>query len=313
MRSSFPEAEVTRSLSSNLVKYFFTSLSQDEEKRVIDSNELVRKRLAMILEDRPGAEGEGGFVSGLGAVDVLEASESGGNIIKARDEAKEILDQARAEAEEMLAQEGAATVLGVDLSEKMLAQARAEAERIRSDAAAQAQTEKEQVLAQARQQGYNEGLVKAQAHEGAMEQEYLERMRSLENEYQQQADVLEPQFVDTITGIYEHIFGVELSSYREILTYLISAVLHKIEGSRSFIIHVSREDYAYVSMQKKQMLAGAVSENTTVDVVEDLTLGKNECMIETENGIFDCGLGTQMSELRRRLMLLAWSKEAELE
>ncbi len=238
MRSSFPEAEVTRSLSSNLVKYFFTSLSQDEEKRVIDSNELVRKRLAMILEDRPGAEGEGGFVSGLGAVDVLEASESGGNIIKARDEAKEILDQARAEAEEMLAQ------------------ARAEAERIRSDAAAQAQTEKEQVLAQARQQGYNEGLVKAQAHEGAMEQEYLERMRSLENEYQQQADVLEPQFVDTITGIYEHIFGVELSSYREILTYLISAVLHKIEGSRSFIIHVSREDYAYVSMQKKQMLAG---------------------------------------------------------
>ncbi len=295
MRSSFPEAEVTRSLSSNLVKYFFTSLSQDEEKRVIDSNELVRKRLAMILEDRPGAEGEGGFVSGLGAVDVLEASESGGNIIKARDEAKEILDQARAEAEEMLAQ------------------ARAEAERIRSDAAAQAQTEKEQVLAQARQQGYNEGLVKAQAHEGAMEQEYLERMRSLENEYQQQADVLEPQFVDTITGIYEHIFGVELSSYREILTYLISAVLHKIEGSRSFIIHVSREDYAYVSMQKKQMLAGAVSENTTVDVVEDLTLGKNECMIETENGIFDCGLGTQMSELRRRLMLLAWSKEAELE
>ena len=115
--------------------------------------------------------------------------------------------------------------------------------------------------------------------------------------------------MDTITGIYEHIFQIELSSYREILTSLISTVLHKLEGSRSFIIHVSKEDYAYVSMQKKQLLAGAVSENTVVDVVEDLTLGKNDCMIETENGIFDCGLGTQLSELRRQLMLLAWTKE----
>ena len=64
-------------------------------------------------------------------------------------------------------------------------------------------------------------------------------------------------------------------------------------------------------MQKKQMLAGVVSENTSVDVVEDLTLSKNDCMIETENGIFDCGLGTQLSELKKRLMLLSWSGEEE--
>ena len=61
-------------------------------------------------------------------------------------------------------------------------------------------------------------------------------------------------------------------------------------------------------MQKKQILAGAVSESTSVDVVEDAAVGKNECMIETENGIFDCGLGTQLSELKKRLMLLGWSK-----
>ena len=191
----------------------------------------------------------------------------------------------------------------------MLAEARAEAEHIRREAMAEAEAEKVQVLSEARQQGYNEGLVKAQAHEGAMEQEYLERARILEESYQQQTDILEPRFVDIITGIYEHVFNVELSSYREMLSYLINTVLHNLEGSRSFIIHVSKEDYAYVSMQKKQMLAGIVSENTSVDVVEDLTLNKNDCMIETENGIFDCGLGTQLSELKRRLMLLAWSQE----
>ena len=276
-------------MSSNLLKHFVTTLPAQEEKRVINSNDLVRKRLEKLTQTREYTGEEGGFISGLVPAEVLEGPEDGGNLIKAQDEAKEILEQAKAEAD------------------SLLAEARAEAEHIRREAMAEAEAEKVQVLSEARQQGYNEGLVKAQAHEGAMEQEYLERARILEESYQQQTDILEPRFVDIITGIYEHVFNVELSSYREMLSYLINTVLHNLEGSRSFIIHVSKEDYAYVSMQKKQMLAGVVSENVTVDVVEDLTLGRNECMIETEGGIFDCGLDTQLSELRKRLMLLSWS------
>ena len=47
-----------------------------------------------------------------------------------------------------------------------------------------------------------------------------------------------------------------------------------------------------------------------VEVVEDATLGKNDCLIETENGIFDCGLGTQLAELRQKLKLLSYEKES---
>ena len=277
-------------MSSNLLKHFSIESSTEEGKRLIDSNGLVRRRLEK-LGITPREGGVEGFVSGLMPVEVMDAPEDGGNLIKAQDEVKEILAQARAEAD------------------SMLAGARAEAERIRSEAKAQAEAEKVQAINQARQQGYNEGLVKAQAHEGAMEQEYLERARTLEEAYQQQVDILEPKFVDTITAVYEHVFHVELSSFRDILTYLITTVMHNLEGSRSFVIHVSKDDYAYVSMQKKQMLSGVVSENMSVDVVEDLTLGRNDCMIETENGIFDCGMGTQLSELKKRLMLLAWSGE----
>lgn len=115
--------------------------------------------------------------------------------------------------------------------------------------------------------------------------------------------------MDTITGIYEHIFHVELNSYREILTYLISTTMRKIEGNRNFIIHVSKEDYPYVSMQKKQIAAGATASNSSVEVVEDLTLGKNECLVETEGGIFDCGLGTQLKELGQKIRLLSYEKE----
>ena len=53
-------------------------------------------------------------------------------------------------------------------------------------------------------------------------------------------------------------------------------------------------------------MAGAPAPNSTVEIVEDMTLGKGECMIETESGIFDCGLGTQLSELRQKLKLLSY-------
>ncbi len=277
-------------MSSNLVKQFFMTLPEDKEKLVIDNNDRIRRR----LEELSRGEGnpEGGFVSGLAIADVIETPEDAtGNVIKAQDEAKELLEQSRAEAEELRVQ------------------AQAEAERILEEARAQAQAEKQQVLEQAKQQGYMEGMSRAQAHEGAMEQEYQEKARLLEEEYEQQIEMLGTNLGEAITGIYEHIFHVELSSYREILMGLISDVLHKLDGSRSFIIHVSKDDYAYVNMQKKQMLTGAVSESVSVDVVEDATVGRNECMIETENGIFDCGLGTQLSELKKRLRLLAWSRE----
>ena len=219
-------------MSSNLVKQFFMTLPEEEEKLVIDNNDRIRRRLEALSR---GDSGDG-FVSGLAIADVIEAPEDvSGNVIKAQDEARELLEQAKAEAEETLSQ------------------ARAQAESILAEARTQAEAEKQQVLEQAKQQGYMEGMSRAQAHEGAMEQEYLEKNRALEEEYQQQIDMLEPKMVETITAVYEHVFHTALSSYREILTALISDVLHKLEGSRNFIIHVSKDDCAYVSMQKKQI------------------------------------------------------------
>ena len=76
-------------LSSNLVKHIFT-YGSTEEKRVIDTNDLVEKRLSE-LEERTREKKAGGFVSGLNAQIVEpvsagegeEADQGGENIIKA--------------------------------------------------------------------------------------------------------------------------------------------------------------------------------------------------------------------------------------
>ena len=280
-------------MSRSLVKQIYTVM-QSDEKRIIDTNALVQKRLnALQAKD----EGGDGFVSGLDAENVEVAQGGEGtagaesNVIKAKEDAGRLMEEAQANSQEILEN------------------ARQEAERIREEARAEAEHEKADILENARKQGYTEGNNRAKAEEEAVRQEYLKKEKLLEDEYQQKLEELEPQMVDTITQIYEHIFHVELQSNRDILTYLISNTLRKIDGERDFIIHVSKEDYPYVNMQKKQMLAGAVSANSNVEIIEDMTLTKNECMIETDSGIYDCGLGTQLEELRKKLMLLAWQKE----
>ncbi len=276
-------------MSKGLVKQMFMVV-QSEEKRVIDANELLKQRQDELARWQREAD-EAGFVSGL-AAEELELGEEDGesNIIKSRESAEQILGNAQAEAQAALEAAGA------------------EAERIIEEARAQALAEKNQILTEAQQQGYSEGYAKAQAEGDAIRREYQEKEEQLELFYQQQIEELEPQMVDTISAIYEHIFHVELSSYRDLLGHLISDTLRKLEGGHDFMVHVSKEDYPYVSMQKKQILAGAVAANCNVEVVEDLTLAKNECLIETDSGIYDCGLGTQLEEVKKKLMLLAFQR-----
>ena len=296
MRSSFPEAEVTRSLSSNLLKRGFTKLSEDDT-RVINTNDLVAKRIRELSAKMQQTKTEG-FVSGLAAdkVDALVADteesegepQSCGNAIKAGEDLQKLREDAEAQAAQIVEE------------------AKTQAESILQDARAQAESEKQAVLEQARKQGLAEAQAQADRIQTQREAEYREKTAGLDAEYQKMIDELEPKFVDTITGIYEHIFHVDLHSYREVLCYLISTTMRNTEDNKSFLIHVSKEDYPYVSMQKKQITAQAVSPNASVEIIEDMTLGKGECLIETEGGIFDCGLGTQLAELRQKLKLLSY-------
>ena len=297
MKSLFPEVEVTKSLSSNLLKRGLANVMQDEV-RVIEVNARMAQRIeALGIKVQP-LESEG-FRAGISAADADDGTGSdgdvfsgeSGNVLKAS--APAIMEQ-----QESLAQE----------TERILEEARKQAELILEDAKRQAEEESLRVLEEARTQGYQEGQESARKEAENLEREFAAKKVELEEEYQRLVEELEPQFIDTITGIYEHIFHVQLHSYREILIYLISATLRKADGNRTFCIHISKEDYPYVSMQKKQIAAGTVAPGSTIDIVEDNTLSQNECLIETENGIFDCGLGTQLSELKQQLVLLSYER-----
>ena len=56
------------------------------------------------------------------------------------------------------------------------------------------------------------------------------------------------------------------------------------------------------------MLEEAGMQSGSVEIVSDAALARAQCMIETEGGVYDCSLDTELAELKRRLMLLAYQK-----
>ena len=57
------------------------------------------------------------------------------------------------------------------------------------------------------------------------------------------------------------------------------------------------------------MLSASINNpNATMELIDDPLLNEGECMVETDGGIFDCSLGVELSELSRKLRLLAFDR-----
>lgn len=274
-----------------------------EEKCVIDSNDLVAERIeewenirranaaATPSFDEEEGEGEAAeFVSGIAGEELDALFDDGaGNVIKAG-EAEAGLEAAEAEAE------------------RIVAEARAQALEIETQARHDAEVQKAGAVEEGMRQGYDEGYARGMAEADSLKQELAEKKRQLEAEYDALLEDLEPRFIETITDVYSHIFGVDLSDNRDILVHLIDATLRKVESSKTFIVHVSAEDYPYVNMQKQTLMEGAAAGRGLIEIIEDIALAKGDCLIETDGGIFDCGLGTQLEELTKKLRMLSYEK-----
>jgi len=288
---------VTRSLFSNLYKAGFVHLGEDA--RVIDMNAILEKRLKEEAERRsrqPEHElvaAQDGFTEGLNAekVDVLlepdaEVASQQNASIQEQEQLKQEIEEARNELAGLQAQ-----------IEQEKEQAQLEIDQMKAKAF-------EEANEQGYQEGYRKGLDSVQELQKQCEDERLQQ----EQEYQKKLEEMEPLMVDTLCDVYSHIFKVEAKEHKELVLKLLQDTLLKVDGTGSIIIHVAKEDYAYVQEQKGALLEEAGMQSGSVEIVSDAALARAQCMIETEGGVYDCSLDTELAELKRRLMLLAYQK-----
>lgn len=275
---------------SNLLKK--SSIINNDE-RVIDYNELIRKKMQTIMESRNNEMDADGFISGLHA-DIVEELISDDNTADARtDDSSEGEHQAAASLENINAE-----------AEKIIEDARLQAEQIIADANKNAAA----AFEEAKQNGYYEGNAAAQEEadkkQEQLEAEYNNRKKELEQEYNDLKEKVEPQLVEVITDVFRKVTGVVAEDNQQIILHLINDVMHNADGSRDYVIKVSPEDYKFLVNNQGKIYC-AMSREVNIDIVEDTGLERNQCMIETNTGIFNCSLDIELNNLIKNIKLLS--------
>jgi flagellar assembly protein FliH len=283
-------------LSNSLIKSYNVNYSNKEvkkEKRVIDSNQAVSERikaLSEILESVPEEDFADDFTEGLDAaqVDALLADQDEIAAEKERNEAaQKLIDEANEQAEEIIADANGE-------ASRIIEEARTKAQEILEEA-------RQQGIAEGNEKGYAEGLARAEQ----IEREAQEKAEELDRQYEERLEELEPKIVDALTDIYSHVFGIDLSGRSDVVLYLLKDAIRNVEG-KNYLIHVSRDDHELVSANREELSAG-LPNTVTLEIIEDATLPAGSSFIETDGGIFDCAIGTELELLKKELKLLSYT------
>lgn len=278
VRLLFHVVEVTKSLP-NLIKYQtlgFTSLDQvtlnNGEKnfvRIIDNNIVGNKKTS-----RQQRQNEDSLED---VKDEIAAT-------------KEEIENAKSEAEHLLKK------------------AEQEADIIIKEAMEKAKIIEEESGAK----GYEEGLL--QGNEAAKKEleEAKEELRTkyhnkeldLEEEYYDKMKELEPEFAKLTCQLVYKLTGILAEQKQDVIIYIMNRTLREIENSKNFLIKVSEEDYEVV-MNRVNEIYGKSNPSISIDILAESKLSKNQCLIETDNGIVDASLEVQLEGLIEDIMLIS--------
>lgn len=253
---------------SNLLKSR-NIICTDKETKVIDYNAAISEKIAKLRQDMQfnDAIGENeGFVEGLSAEHVELLVED------------EPLEEIQERADEIIAR------------------ANEEASAIINRAREEADILKQESADSGREQGYKEGYNKGTQEFEALKKELEEEKIRLKQEYDEQVLKIEPVLVDTILKVFEKVTYVLSEDNKDLVLNLVNSVLTKSEVSKEFLIKVSSYDYDNL-VSNREKIYGAVSKKVQIEIIEEASFEKNQCVIESDSGIYDCSLDVQMNNL----------------
>lgn len=271
------EAEVTRSLSSNLIKFNYVNYDV-EEKIVIDSDsklpffkQLGFDNLEVIkpMENAEAEEGLDGFVPGLRAMSQSQEEDFDFEAVKR--EANSIIKNANEEAE------------GIIQSAKV---------------------EAKRIIEESKNAGYQQGYQDGEEKARKLQEDLKNQIQANALEQQSIIQSIEPQYADLVVKLLEKLTGVVSSEYKSVILHLIQKSLEDNENDEKYCIRVSREDYEYVK-NKVDVVKSLLKENAVVEIVVDSKLEKSQCFIETDTSVIECSLDVQLENLVTDLRFLA--------
>lgn len=282
---------------SNLYKgsFFYNG---ETKARLIDSNEAVSAKIVEIKKSMKQnsmgtkAPDNDEFIVGIDAKDVQELI-SDEEVALNENEGSRI----SADIEYMLN--------NADMQAKSIVdKARYDAAMIIAEAKKQAEELKAQAVSEAESIGYEEGKSKAILEVEQMKRQLMAKEQEMNNNYNQLLENIEPQLVGTILEVFSNITNVIAMDKKDIILSLVNSVMSGDDISNNYIIRVSSEDVKFLR-DNKDKIEKMSRKDIHIEIVEDMSLKKNQCLIDTDMGIFDASLDIQLENLINDIKILS--------
>lgn len=186
-------------------------------------------------------------------------------------------------------------------AQEVVKQAQEEAQKILSNAHAEEETIKNTARENGFAAGYDEGFAK-----GNEEVERLiERMHKiLESVMQRREDILdetEQQIVELVVLMTRKVVKVISDNQKSVINNNVLAALKKVKGRGSVTLRVNLEDLKLATQNIDEFIKRC--ENIKgITVMEDSTVEKGGCIVETDFGAIDARISSQLTEVENRVM-----------
>ncbi len=253
----------------------------DSDKKVIDYNELIAEKLSKLksvsnnLKQSDDGMEANGFQAGLFAREVAITEQT--REIEPELSPEEIIENAKIEANQLL-----------------------------EEAKQQAELMKQEAFENASKAGYDEGYQQAIIQVTKQEEQLKIQQSKMLADYQEQIEQMEPMLVDAIITVVQNVFKIKFEDNHNLIVHLLKIALGQIESSNDIMIKVSKEDYPFL-LKYKEVLSKTVAKTIQINIMEEISLTKNQCLIETDGGVFDCSLDVQLDNLSKTLRILSRS------
>jgi len=179
-------------------------------------------------------------------------------------------------------------------AQTILERAQADAERMITDAHEEAERIKAEAYDEAKSTGYDEGRQQGIAEFSELVADFARRMRQIE-------DQAIPQLRDLALKIARKILGRELEFHPDAVIDIVKqALTEKARLRREVFLRVNPEDLAMIREHKADLVE-VLSRCKEIGLREDPDVTRGGCIIETDAGIIDAQLETQLAVFERVL------------
>lgn len=188
-----------------------------------------------------------------------------------------------------------------DQANEILSKARAEAEQIIADAEAK----KAQLESEANQSGYEAGYKKGYDDGVAEVNRLIERMHKMvESVMQRREEILsetESQIVELVILMARKVIKILSESQKQVVMANTLAALKKVKARGKVTLRVNLEEVKLTTAHIQEFIQH-VENIESIKVLEDSSVEKGGCIVETDFGAIDARISSQLTELENKIL-----------